>query len=181
MRSVRTAVLAIVCAGLAVGAAAVVLGPERATGGGKKEPAPLGRETTRDIDRMLREVSTRRIERSIERLASFGTRHTLSSQDDPQRGIGAARDWIYSELQRSATRSGGRMTVELQSFIQPVSPRIPQPTRITNVVATLRGTEPASADRMYVVSGTTTRAARTRTTPCATPQARTTTPRASPP
>nr|BFE69706.1 M20/M25/M40 family metallo-hydrolase [Actinoplanes digitatis] len=43
------------------------------------------------------------------------------------------------------------MTVELQSFIQPPSPRVPVPTRITNVVATLRGdTEP---DRIYVVTG----------------------------
>lgn len=153
MRGIKTWALAIGCVGLVVAAVAVGLDADRATGGGKKAPAPLGRETTRDIDRMLREVSSRRIERSIERLASFGTRHTLSSQDDPERGIGAARDWIFSELQRSAARSAGRMQVELQSFIQPVSPRIPQPTRITNVVATLRGTEPASADRMYVISG----------------------------
>ena len=45
------------------------------------------------------------------------------------------------------------MTTELQSFIQPVSDRIPVPTRITNVVATLRGTDPSSADRVYVVTG----------------------------
>ena len=154
MRGIRSWALAIGCAALVVAAVAVVLGADRATGGGKKAPAPLGKETTRDVDRMLREVSSRRIERSIERLASFGTRHTLSSQDDPERGIGAARDWIFSELQRSAARSGGRMQVELQSFIQePDDDRIPAPTRITNVVATLRGTEPASADRMYVVSG----------------------------
>ena len=41
------------------------------------------------------------------------------------RGIGAARDWIYEQLQRYAAASGGRMTVELQSFIQPVSPADP--------------------------------------------------------
>ena len=44
------------------------------------------------------------------------------------------------------------MTVELQSFIQPVTPpRVPAPTRITNIVATLRGT--SSPDRVYVVTG----------------------------
>jgi Zn-dependent M28 family amino/carboxypeptidase len=43
------------------------------------------------------------------------------------------------------------MTVELQSFVQPAGPRIPVPTTITNVIATLRGdTDP---DRIYVVSG----------------------------
>jgi Zn-dependent M28 family amino/carboxypeptidase len=43
------------------------------------------------------------------------------------------------------------MTVEKQSFIQPVSSRIPVPTQITNVVATLRGD--TSPERIYVVSG----------------------------
>ena len=111
-------------------------------------------EAPKEIAAMLRRVNARRIERSIRKLVSFGTRHTLSSQDDPQRGIGAARDWLYEEFQRYAARSDGRMNVELQSFIQPTTPpRIPAPTRITNVVATLRGTQPESADRVYVVSG----------------------------
>jgi hypothetical protein len=103
---------------------------------------------------MLREISSRNIERSIRTLVGFGTRHTLSSQDDPERGIGAARDWIFNEFQRYAATSGGRMTVEKQSFVQPATPpRVPQPTTITNVVATLHGTQPESADRVYVVSG----------------------------
>ncbi|WP_336207400.1 M28 family metallopeptidase [Nonomuraea sp. LPB2021202275-12-8] len=106
-----------------------------------------------EIARMVDDVSARNIERIIGKLASFGTRHTLSSQDDPQRGIGAARDWLYDEFSAIAARSGGRMTVAKQSFVQPVSPRIPEPTVITNVVATLRGTQPASAGRTYVVSG----------------------------
>src|SRR6185312_10939762 len=53
--------------------------------------------------------------------------------------------------QRYAAASGGRMTVELQSFVQPVSPRIPAPTTITNVVATLRGS--VAPERIYVVTG----------------------------
>ncbi|MBT2229343.1 M20/M25/M40 family metallo-hydrolase [Nonomuraea sp. NEAU-A123] len=106
-----------------------------------------------EIARMVGDVDAKNVERIITKLASFGTRHTLSSQDDPQRGIGAARDWIYEEFAAIAARSGGRMTVEKQSFVQPVSPRIPQPTVITNVVATLRGDQPESAGRHYVVSG----------------------------
>jgi peptidase M28-like protein len=112
-----------------------------------------GHEPSRAVARMLDDVSSRRIRRSIEKLVSFGTRHTLSSQDDPNRGVGAARDWIFQTLQRYAASSGGRMTVEKQSFVQEPGPRVPEPTVITNVVATLRGTQPASADRMYVVSG----------------------------
>jgi hypothetical protein len=112
-----------------------------------------GQAPPKELRSMLREVSSRNIEASIRKLASFGTRHTLSSQDDPNRGIGAARDWIFDQFQQSATKSGGRMTVQKQSFVQPVSPRIPVPTVITNLVATLRGTQPESADRVYVVSG----------------------------
>ncbi|GAA0466668.1 aminopeptidase [Actinoplanes capillaceus] len=105
----------------------------------------------RELPRILREIDHRRIEATVRKLVSFGTRHTLSVQDDPNRGIGAARDWIFAELQGYAAASGGRMTVEQQSFIQPVSPRVPAPTRITNVIATLRGS--VTPERVYVVTG----------------------------
>ncbi|WP_345558492.1 M28 family metallopeptidase [Nonomuraea rosea] len=107
----------------------------------------------REIEKMVQQVDARNLGRIIAKLASFGTRHTLSSQDDPVRGIGAARDWIHAELSGIAATSGGRMTVEKESFVQPVSPRVPVPTVITNVVATLRGTQDASSGRTYVVSG----------------------------
>ncbi|MGR6912735.1 M28 family metallopeptidase [[Actinomadura] parvosata] len=115
--------------------------------------AEAGAPRDPEIAKMVREVDARNLGRIIAKLASFGTRHTLSSQDDPARGIGAARDWIHDELSRIAATSGGRMIVERQSFVQPVSPRVPAPTVITNVVATLRGTQDASAGRTYVVSG----------------------------
>ncbi|NJC72407.1 M20/M25/M40 family metallo-hydrolase [Planosporangium thailandense] len=100
---------------------------------------------------LLRELDQGRIAATVNRLVGFGTRHTLSSQDDPARGIGAARDWIYAQLRQYAAASGGRMTVELQSFVQEPAPRIPTPTRITNVVATLRGD--TAPNRVYVVTG----------------------------
>ncbi len=106
-----------------------------------------------DIPKIVAEMSARRIEASIRKLVSFGTRNTLSEQNDPNRGIGAARDWLYAEFQKAAAESGGRMTVEKQSYEQPRAPRIPQPTVVTNVVATLKGTQPESTGRVYVVSG----------------------------
>ncbi len=48
-----------------------------------------------EINKMLKEVSAKNIETSIRKLVSFGTRNTLSEQNNPARGIGAARDWIY--------------------------------------------------------------------------------------
>ena len=112
---------------------------------------PHAQPPDRELRAILREIDPARVEATVRRLVAFGTRHTLSVQDDPVRGIGAARDWIFAELQRYAAASGGRMTVELQSFIQPVASRIPVPTRITNVVATLRGS--VTPERIYVVTG----------------------------
>ncbi|MBC7909150.1 MAG: aminopeptidase, partial [Pyrinomonadaceae bacterium] len=106
-----------------------------------------------EVARMLSEIDARNIERTIRMLVSFGTRNTLSEQDNPKRGIGAARDWIYNEFLKIRAASGGRLNVEKQAYEQAKTTRVPQPTIITNVVATLRGTEDASADRIYVVSG----------------------------
>jgi hypothetical protein len=77
----------------------------------------------------------------------------LSDQTDPKRGIGAARDWLFLEFQKIAATSGGRMSVEKQTFEQAKGDRIPSATMITNVVATLKGTRPESVARTYVVSG----------------------------
>ncbi len=105
----------------------------------------------RELRAILSEIDRRQIEATIRKLVSFGTRHTLSSQTDPVRGIGAATNWIYQTMQGYAAVSAGRMTVELQSFVQPPSSRIPQPVNITNVIATIHGS--TSPDRIYVVSG----------------------------
>ncbi len=115
-----------------------------------RRPAPVRNRTVANI---VREIDARNIEASIRKLVSFGTRNTLSEQNNPTRGIGAARDWLYAEFLKAAETSNGRMTVEKQSYEQAKAARIPEPTVITNVVATLKGTQPESTDRIYVVSG----------------------------
>ena len=100
---------------------------------------------------LIRQIDPARIRATIQKLVSFGTRHTASSQTDPNRGIGAATAWVTGQMQSFAAASGGRMTVQQQTFVQPVSNRIPVPTTITNVIATLQGT--ASPARFYVVTG----------------------------
>lgn len=107
----------------------------------------------RAIGNIVREIDARNIEATIRKLVSFGTRNTLSEQNDPKRGIGAARDWLYTEFLKAAAASNGRMTVEKQSFEQPKAARVPEPTILTNIVATLKGSQPEAADRIYVVSG----------------------------
>jgi hypothetical protein len=100
---------------------------------------------------LIGQIDPARIRATIQKLVSFGTRHTASSQTDPNRGIGAATAWVTQQMQSFAAASGGRMTVQQQTFVQPVSSRIPVPTTITNVIATLPGT--ASPERFYVVTG----------------------------
>lgn len=107
----------------------------------------------RAISNIVREIDARNIEATIRKLVSFGTRNTLSEQNDPKRGIGAARDWLYAEFLKAAEASQGRMTVEKQSYEQQKAARVPQPTMLTNVVATLKGSQPEATDRIYVVSG----------------------------
>jgi Peptidase family M28 len=59
---------------------------------------------------------------------------------------------VFEQMQAIAATSSGRMTVQQQTFTQPVTPpTIPVPTSITNVIATLQGT--ASPERFYVVTG----------------------------
>jgi Zn-dependent M28 family amino/carboxypeptidase len=106
----------------------------------------------RDLRHILHEIDRARLESTVHQLVGFGTRHTLSSQTDPGRGIGAATKWVFDTLSGYAAASGGRMTVELQTFTQPATPpRVPADTPMANVVATLRGAR--SPQRIYVVSG----------------------------
>ncbi len=113
--------------------------------------AVIGQGFDPDLLAMLRQVDPDRIHATVLRLTQFGTRHTASSQTDPVRGIGAATAWVFQQMQAVAATSSGRMTVQQQTFVQPVSNRIPVPTTITNVIATLHGT--ASPERFYVVTG----------------------------
>ena len=112
------------------------------------------------VEKILQEISPGSIKLIIEKLASFGTRHTVSATDSDTRGIGAARRCIKSELEKYSKENGGRLKVELDSFmIDPgdlpprYAQRIPRPTEIVNIVATLPGSRPESSSRIYVVSG----------------------------
>jgi hypothetical protein len=105
-----------------------------------------------ELQGILSQVSAANIEATIRHLASYGTRHTLSTQTDPNRGIGAARDWLEQQYKAVAEASEGRMTVEVISYEQqPDGDRILFPVTISDVVATLKGSD--DPDRYYVVSG----------------------------
>jgi hypothetical protein len=104
------------------------------------------------LRKLISQIDPNRIQATIETLTTFGTRHTASSQTDPNRGIGLAYAWVFQQMQAIAATSNGNMTVQQQTFTQqPVPGRLLQPTSITNTIATLQGT--ASPQRFYVVTG----------------------------
>ncbi|HLX47104.1 MAG TPA: M20/M25/M40 family metallo-hydrolase [Streptosporangiaceae bacterium] len=126
-------------------------GPASAATAGQHKAANSWLKPSDSLQTLLSEIDPNRIQATIEQLVSFGTRHTLSSQTDPNRGIGAATAWVAQQMQAIAATSSGNMTVQQQSFVQPVTSTIPTPVTITNIIATLKGT--ASPQRYYVITG----------------------------
>ncbi len=109
--------------------------------------APHAPQEVRAADGTTRE----RVERDIRRLVEFGTRHSLSSVDDPLRGVGAARRWLAEEFERiSARYHGGRLVVESVAHRVSSSERAPSGGEIVNVMATLPGRQ---RERLVIVSG----------------------------
>lgn len=84
------------------------------------------------------EVSQDRLRGDIATLVGFGTRHTLSEQDNPKRGIGAAVDWGLAEFERISTDCDGCLEVVAPERMVSGA-RIPEPVRLRNAVAIQRG------------------------------------------
>ena len=105
------------------------------------------------IEKMVSEVSKDSLEAYIKKLVSFGTRNTLSTQTDPKRGIGAARNWVSSRFNEFAKQSNGRLTTLIDTTtLQPDGRRVDVPLLLGNVVATLKGIDP-NDDRIFIISG----------------------------
>ena len=98
-------------------------------------------------------VSSKSIKQDIEKLVSFGTRHTLSDTLSKSRGIGAARRWIKSEFDKISDTCDGCLEVFYQKnyFTPKDGDRIVKPVWINNVVAIQRGT--THPNRFIIMSG----------------------------
>jgi hypothetical protein len=106
-----------------------------------------------EIEQMVKEVSPDSLRSYIKTMVAFGTRNTLSSVTDAKRGIGAARNWVLGRFTEMAKQSGGRLTAAIDTVtLQPDGKRVDVPLLLGNVVATLKGTDPAD-DRIFIISG----------------------------
>ena len=128
-----------------------------ASGPAEKGSAKSKRERDPAIAQIIKDVSPQRVQQTIEKLVSFGTRSTLSVNNpgaatSPQ-GIVAARNWIKSEFERISSECNGCLEVKTDTFVEQPKNRILVPTEIQNVYAILKGTDPAQAKRIYLVTG----------------------------
>ena len=118
---------------------------------------PLNSQVAPAADNRLYQIaeaaSPQRIEADIRKLVSFGTRNTFSDTLSATRGIGAARRWIKSELDRISADCGNCLEVFYQYSVLKggSSPRIPQDVTVVNVVAIQRGS--TSPNRYVIMSG----------------------------
>lgn len=110
-------------------------------------------ERDKEIEQMVKEVSPDSLKIYIKTLVDFGTRNTLSTQSNPQRGIGAARSWVLTKFNEFAKQSNGRMTAIIDTTtLQKGKERVDTTLLLGNVVATLRGTDPTDK-RVFIISG----------------------------
>ncbi len=109
-------------------------------------PRPEGRVARQSVD----EKSMRAL---IHELVSCGTRLTLSSWDDPKRGIGCGRDKIEARLNEIAKDSGGKLQVVVDKFESTSQRTSGKPIPLENVYAILPGSDEKLAKTIFIVSG----------------------------
>ena len=79
---------------------------------------------------MMQSFDPKLMKSYVQKLVSFGTRHTMSQTNSTTQGIGAARQWLLKTMQTLAEPSNGRMNVSLNCYLQGIGPGITTPTEI---------------------------------------------------
>jgi len=106
-----------------------------------------------EIASMVKEVSADSLQSYIKSMVAYGTRHTLSTQTDANKGIGAARNWVLSKFNEFAKTSNGRLTAFIDTITYKVDgKRVDKDIILGNVVATLKGTD-VNDKRIFLISG----------------------------
>jgi hypothetical protein len=105
------------------------------------EPTPAGGLDLR-VRKLVASISEERLEQLLTKLASFRTRNTLSDPSLPN-GLGAARQWILDEMQKSSPK----LQVSFDTHTIPAGGRIPAEIELRNIIAVLPGKSPR---RIYV-------------------------------
>jgi len=102
---------------------------------------------------MAGHVESARLRRTVERLAAFGTRHSLSKTSTEAHGIVAARNWLIGETRNLAMLPGSRLIPFEDRFVQEPGPRVPKATEMVNVGVLLPALDPSRVKDALVVCG----------------------------
>ncbi len=106
-----------------------------------------------EINKMVKEVSADSLHSYIKTMVAFGTRNTLSTQTNPVRGIGAARNWALQKFNSFAKEANGRLSAMIDTITyKPDGRRVDSAIILGNVLATLKGTD-TSDHRLFIISG----------------------------
>lgn len=106
-----------------------------------------------EIGNMVSEVSSDSLQSYISMLVSFHTRHTLSTQTDGKKGIGAARNYVLNKFEEFSRESNGRLTSYIDTItLHPDGKRVDRKVVLGNVMAVLKGTD-NNDKRIVIVSG----------------------------
>ena len=106
-----------------------------------------------EIHKMVAEIKADSMEAIVRKLVSFGTRHSLSDTKSDNRGVGAAQRWIKAEFDKYAKGSGGRLTSSIDYYwVKGDGKRITTDSKLANVMAVLKGTDPKD-NRVLIISG----------------------------
>jgi hypothetical protein len=102
---------------------------------------------------IIQDASSERLKSDIEKLVSFGTRHTLSDTTSKKKGIGAARRWIKSEFEKISEDCGSCLEVMYvaDTIKEGTNKRITRDVYLVSVVAIQRGTD--YPNRYIMMSG----------------------------
>ena len=112
------------------------------------EPQPSQRLYPK-IQKIVSEISADRIAEIEKKLESFGTRNTLSDPTQPDRGIGAARQWIFDQFKSYSPR----LQVSFDTHTIPKSGRVWKDVELRNVVAALPGKMQQAGNRWIMITG----------------------------
>ena len=101
------------------------------------------------IEQIVSEISEQRVADIMRRLGEFQTRNTASDPTQTNRGVGAARQWIFDQFKSYSPR----LQVSFDTYTIGKTNRLYQETELRNVLAILPGQSPGASKRWILISG----------------------------
>ena len=101
------------------------------------------------IEKAVNDISVTNMKSLVEDLVAFHNRNNLSSQTDPNRGIGAAAEYLHNKVSSYIPESSGRLSVE-RVYYNAGGNRLGRDVRLCNIIATIQGSD-QNDDRVIVL------------------------------